>query len=183
MPPRSFGNASSATQSLSMCPCSASLGRHVPDVHPAPDDPNLTEAEPSEEERPFVRGGWFRGPRSAVVFVYRCPDCGETSRWFRATRPEVTLNPKRWERLCGEQEDLKMWLARYLGIRLRMCCPLDWDHVWTEVFDGDEWVPISKLLQLCETAARRHWIMDWCSSFGDARQWWAVLSGCFRRSY
>ena len=28
-----------------------------------------------------------------VVFVYRCPDCGETSRWFRAGCPEAMLNP------------------------------------------------------------------------------------------
>ncbi|CAE7735644.1 DNAH6, partial [Symbiodinium sp. CCMP2456] len=93
-------------------------------------------------KRPFVRAGWFRGPRGAVVFVFRCPDCGSVSRWFRATHPEVTLNPNRWGRLCGEQEDLKAWLARYLGVRLRVCLPLDWDHVWTEVFDGDSWRPL-----------------------------------------
>lgn len=85
------------------------------------------------EERPFVRAGWFRGPRGAVVFSYSCPDCQAVSRWYRAVHPEITLNPRKWGRLCGETEDLKMWLARYLGVRLRVCCPLDWDHVWTEV--------------------------------------------------
>ena len=34
-------------------------------------DPNLTEEEPTAAERPFIRAGWFRGPRGAVVFVYR----------------------------------------------------------------------------------------------------------------
>jgi hypothetical protein len=34
-------------------------------------DPNLTEEEPMAAERPFIRAGWFRGPRGAVVFVYR----------------------------------------------------------------------------------------------------------------
>ncbi|CAE8677503.1 unnamed protein product, partial [Polarella glacialis] len=117
-------------------------GRHIKDTYPAPEDPDLVEEEPTEEERPFVRSGWFRGPRGPVVFVYRCPDCGQTTRWFRSLHPEVTLNPRRWGRLCGEQEDLKAWLARYLGVRLRVCCPLDWDHVWTEVWDGIAWKPL-----------------------------------------
>jgi len=94
------------------------------------------------EERPFVRAGWFRGPRGAVVFSYSCPDCQAVSRWYRAVHPEITLNPRKWGRLCGETEDLKMWLARYLGVRLRVCCPLDWDHVWTEVWDGSRWAPL-----------------------------------------
>ncbi|CAE6950747.1 sec61a [Symbiodinium sp. KB8] len=119
-----------------------SCGHLIPDSFPAEEDPNLSEEEPQPEERPFVRAGWFRGPRGAVVFVFRCPDCGAVSRWFRATHPEVTLNPNRWGRLCGEQEDLKAWLAQYLGVRLRVCLPLDWDHVWTEVFDGDSWRPL-----------------------------------------
>ncbi|CAE8696836.1 unnamed protein product, partial [Polarella glacialis] len=117
-------------------------GRHIKDTYPAPEDPDLVEEEPTEEERPFVRSGWFRGPRGPVVFVYRCRDCGQTTRWFRSLHPEVTLNPRRWGRLCGEQEDLKAWLARYLGVRLRVCCPLDWDHVWTEVWDGTAWKPL-----------------------------------------
>lgn len=119
-----------------------SCGHLIPDSFPAEEDPNLSEEEPQPEERPFVRAGWFRGPRGAVVFVFRCPDCGAVSRWFRATHPEVTLNPNRWGRLCGEREDLKAWLAQYLGVRLRVCLPLDWDHVWTEVFDGDSWRPL-----------------------------------------
>ncbi|CAK0876963.1 unnamed protein product [Prorocentrum cordatum] len=120
----------------------ATPGEVVPDQHPAPEDPNLTEEPPTDEERPFVRSGWFRGPRGPVAFVYRCPDCGASSRWFRASHPEVTLRPARWGRLCGEQEDLKKWLASYLGVRLRVCLPLDWDHVWTEVWDGSAWVPL-----------------------------------------
>ncbi|CAL1160570.1 unnamed protein product [Cladocopium goreaui] len=52
-----------------------SCGRRVPDNFPAEEDPNLTEEEPTAAERPFIRAGWFRGPRGAVVFVYRCPEC------------------------------------------------------------------------------------------------------------
>jgi len=117
-------------------------GNRIPDQYPSPEDPNLTEETPNEAEQQFVRAGWFRGPRGPVVFVYRCPECGQTSRWYRSVFPEITLNPSRWGRLCGEQEDLKLWLAKYLGVRLRVCCPLDWDHVWTEVFDGTFWQPL-----------------------------------------
>lgn len=35
------------------------------------EDPNLSEEPPTEEEKPFVRGGWFRGPKGPVTFVYR----------------------------------------------------------------------------------------------------------------
>ena len=49
-----------------------SMSALTPAACPLPvQDPNLTEEEPTEEERPFLRAGWFRGPRSAVVFVYR----------------------------------------------------------------------------------------------------------------
>lgn len=127
-------------------------GKQLLDKHPAPEDPNLSEEAPTDEERPFVRAGYFRGPRGPVVFIYRCPECRATSRWFRASAPEVTLNPHRWGRLCGEQEDLKTWLAQYLGVRLRVCVPLDWDHVWTEVWDGTEWRPLDPN---CVNFARR----------------------------
>ncbi|CAK9018514.1 unnamed protein product [Durusdinium trenchii] len=127
-------------------------GHQVPDTFPADEDPNLSEEEPTDSEKPLVRAGWFRGPKGPVVFVYRCPSCGCTSRWFRSVHPEITLNPRRWGRLCGEQEDLKAWLAKYLSIPLRVCVPLDWDHVWTEVFNGDRWVPLD---QNCLHFARR----------------------------
>jgi hypothetical protein len=110
--------------------------------HVVPDDLNsdltdeqlgLTEEEPMEEERPFVRSGWFRGPRTqAKVFALTCPECGTVSRWFRSRDPQIILNPNRWGRLCGEQEDLRLDLANYLGIPIRTCVPLDWDHVWSE---------------------------------------------------
>lgn len=32
----------------------------------------------------------------------------------------------------GEQEDLRLTLADYLDISVRLGVPLDWDHVWTE---------------------------------------------------
>lgn len=111
-------------------------GRVVPDeTHASPEDDaaaGLSEVQPTDEERPHVRSGWFRGPRGPVVFVLRCPECGATSRWYRSSDPEVVLNPSRWGRLCGEQEDLRLHLAAYLDVDLRTAVPLDWDHVWSE---------------------------------------------------
>jgi len=127
-------------------------GRQVPDSFPDPEDANLKEETPNDDETPFVRSGWFRGPRGPVVFVYTCPSCGVVSRWYRSLHPEITLNPVRWGRLCGEQEDLKVWLAKYVGVHLRVCCPMDWDHVWTEVWDGEGWQPLDPN---CVNFARR----------------------------
>jgi hypothetical protein len=110
-------------------------GKPVPDVT-APAEPDaavgLREVEPTAAERPFLRAGYFRGPRGPVAFELSCPGCGVTSRWFRSSHPSVTLNPNRWGRLCGEQEDLRAWLAEALGVGLRTVVPLDWDHVWSE---------------------------------------------------
>ena len=101
----------------------------------------LTEEEPLPEEKPLVRTGWFRGPRMVPrVFVLDCPRCGSISRWFRSRDPRVILNPRRWGRLCGEQEDLRLDLANYLGfISIRTLIPLDWDHIWSEfrIIDSD----------------------------------------------
>jgi len=47
-------------------------------------DIGLTEVEPTSEEQPFVRTGWFRGPRiKPKVFVLDCPKCKHVSRWYR----------------------------------------------------------------------------------------------------
>ena len=109
--------------------------------HIVPDEttPGYTDAEvgisevpPTASERPFVRGGYYRGARSAVAFLLRCPECGDESRWFRSSDAQVILNPNRWGRLCGEQEDLRAALARHLSVPLRAILPLDWDHVWSE---------------------------------------------------
>jgi hypothetical protein len=112
--------------------------------HVIPDDPRspytdaelgLTEDTPTELEVPFVRGGWFRGPRfRPTVFVLTCPACGAISRWYRSRDTKTILNPYRWGRLCGEQEDLRLDLANYLGIPIRTCIPLDWDHIWSEEY-------------------------------------------------
>lgn len=104
-------------------------------------DVGLTEVEPTEDERPFVRSGWFRGPRGPVVLSLHCPECGVTSRWYRSADPACQLNPNKWGRLCGEQEDLRLRLAEYLGIKVRTAIPLDWDHVWSEHLcdGGGEW--------------------------------------------
>ena len=119
-------------------------GHVVPDeTTPGRSDVGLTEVPPTASEQPFVRGGYYRGPRSAVVFLLRCPACGEQSRWFRSSAAQVILNPNRWGRLCGEQEDLRGALARHLHIPLRAILPVDWDHVWSEMrreADG-AWVP------------------------------------------
>lgn len=111
-------------------------GRIVPDVT-TPDESDeaigISEVEPTEAESLLVRGGYFRGPRKPVTFQINCIGCGATSRWFRSSRPEVILNPRRWGRLCGEQEDLRAWFAEALGVKQRTIVPLDWDHVWSEV--------------------------------------------------
>lgn len=114
--------------------------------HVIPDDLNssltdeqvgLVEVEPTLEESAFVRPGWFRGPRpNAMVFELTCPKCSSLSRWFRSRDPQIILNPNKWGRLCGEQEDLRLDLANYLGIPIRTCLPLDWDHVWSEYSVG-----------------------------------------------
>ena len=64
-----------------------SCGRRVPDeTTPGNTDAEvgLSEAAPTAEEAPLVRGGWYRGPRGPVVFVLDCPACGARSRWFRS---------------------------------------------------------------------------------------------------
>ena len=107
------------------------------------EDVGLTEVEPTpamesvenigeEQEILELRGGWFRGPRRPVVFVLNCPKCNAVSRWYRSSHPKIILNPNRWGRLCGEQEDLRLDLASYLNIQIRTCVPLDWDHIWSE---------------------------------------------------
>eukprot|EP00927_Polykrikos_kofoidii_P079939 TRINITY_DN76792_c0_g1_i1.p1 TRINITY_DN76792_c0_g1~~TRINITY_DN76792_c0_g1_i1.p1 ORF type:complete len:377 (-),score=48.29 TRINITY_DN76792_c0_g1_i1:107-1237(-) len=102
----------------------------------------LSEERPTEAELPFVRGGYYRGPRDAVVFVFRCAACNEVSRWFRSSAAEIILNPNRWGRLCTEQEDLRAALASYLRVPLRAAVPLDWDHVWSEtMLEDGSWVP------------------------------------------
>ncbi|KAL3941614.1 MAG: hypothetical protein SGBAC_004062 [Bacillariaceae sp.] len=94
----------------------------------------LSMLEPNGSEL-GIRGGWFRGRpySSKTIFQLDCQNCGETSRWYRSGHPKMLLNPAMgWGRLCGEQEDLRLHLASYLGIPIRVCLPLDWDHVWTE---------------------------------------------------
>eukprot|EP00591_Stephanopyxis_turris_P008662 CAMPEP_0195521582 /NCGR_PEP_ID=MMETSP0794_2-20130614/18975_1 /TAXON_ID=515487 /ORGANISM="Stephanopyxis turris, Strain CCMP 815" /LENGTH=406 /DNA_ID=CAMNT_0040651163 /DNA_START=84 /DNA_END=1304 /DNA_ORIENTATION=+ len=103
------------------------------------DEVGLVEVSPTDEERPYVCGGWFRGPRDAVVFELHCPVCGATSRWYRSSSPSVILNPNRWGRLCGEQETLKKYLANALDIETRIVVPLDWDHVWSEMHFHNAW--------------------------------------------
>ena len=49
----------------------------------------------------------------------------------------------RWGRLCGEQKDLRAWLAEAVGMPLRTIVPLDWDHVWSESRDETSWQPPS----------------------------------------
>eukprot|EP00536_Pseudo-nitzschia_multiseries_P005981 jgi/Psemu1/192051/e_gw1.122.8.1 len=101
--------------------CQSCGGYIVPDDNPCAstaDDAKLglREEEPTAEESPFVRIGWYRGPRLVPsVFVIDCPICGSSSRWFRSRDPKIILNPRRWGRLCGEQEDLRLDLARYFG--------------------------------------------------------------------
>jgi hypothetical protein len=109
-------------------------GRVVPDQYPPERtdvEVGLEEIEPTGDELE-LRAGWFRGPRSAVVFRLTCPDCSHVTRWYRSGHPRIILDPDRHGRLCGEQEDLRMILAGYLNVTVRLVVPLDWDHVWTE---------------------------------------------------
>eukprot|EP00977_Amphora_coffeiformis_P027724 scaffold34637_cov187-Amphora_coffeaeformis.AAC.5 len=91
----------------------------------------LKELEPTGEELQ-LRGGWFRGPRGPKVFQLTCPSCRHVSHWYRSGHPKVILNPCNWGRLCGEQEELRLSLASFIGIPLRSIVPLDWDHIWSE---------------------------------------------------
>jgi hypothetical protein len=52
---------------------------------------------------------------------------------------KVILNPNKWGRLCGDQEDLRLTLAEYLNIPVRLIFPLDWDHVWSEYQQFSHW--------------------------------------------
>jgi predicted Zn-ribbon and HTH transcriptional regulator len=124
-----------------------SCGHVVPDdLHSGLTDVELglAEVDPTPEEAPLVRAGWFRGPRHlAKVFVLNCPECGAASRWFRSRDPTIILNPNKWGRLCGEQEDLRLDLAHYLNIPIRTCIAVDWDHVWSEYLNTDvdeDWI-------------------------------------------
>ena len=132
-----------------------SCGQSIPDVYntdtaTAADDADaavgLSEVAPTPEEVPYVRpGGWFRGPRTAqarTVFQLECTHCGTTSRWYRSRHPRSILNPHKWGRLCGEQEDWKLDLGRYLQlVQPRTILPLDWDHVWSEYRSTDNSIP------------------------------------------
>lgn len=111
-------------------------GHIVPDEYPnmqqSDAEIGLKEISPSGTKELELRGGWFRGPRKAVLFEFTCCECNHVSLWYRSGHPQVILNPNKWGRLCGEQEDLRLTLADYLDISVRLVVPLDWDHVWTE---------------------------------------------------
>ena len=113
-------------------------GKIVPDET----DPRLSDADvglrevPPSGDEPGLRSGWFRGPRAPVVFELTCIECGHESRWYRSGHPKNLLDPNGRGRLCGEQEDLRLILASYLGIEVRLVLPLDWDHVWSEFRGG-----------------------------------------------
>ena len=111
-----------------------SCGHIVPDQYPTQQsdaEVGLQEIAPTGDELE-LRAGWFRGPRQAVVFELTCTSCSAVSKWYRSGHPQILLNPNRWGRLCGDQEDLRLTLAEYLNIPVRLAVPLDWDHVWSE---------------------------------------------------
>ena len=115
-----------------------SCGHVVPDQYPTKQsdaEVGLREIAPTGDELE-LRAGWFRGPRKAVVFELTCTVCGACSKWYRSGHPRILLNPNKWGRLCGDQEDLRLTLADYLNIPVRLTVPLDWDHVWSEYSDA-----------------------------------------------
>ena len=125
-------------------------------------DIGLSEVEPSPEEKPHVRTGWFRGPRlEPKVFQLDCPNCGHVSRWYRSRSPYIILNPNKWGRLCGEQQDLILDLANYLDINIRTILPLDWDHIWSEyqVDDDDGLSSYSNTWNLQNNADERNFVV------------------------
>jgi ribosomal protein S27E len=84
-----------------------SCGHIIPDEYNTNnnDDANigLTEVEPTSEEQPFVRTGWFRGPRlQSKVFELDCPKCDHVSRWYRSSSSKNYIKSKiDGGRLCG----------------------------------------------------------------------------------
>ena len=115
-----------------------SCGHVVPDQYPTQQtdaEVGLREIAPTGDELE-LRAGWFRGPRKAVVFELTCKGCNAVSKWYRSGHPQILLNPNKWGRLCGDQEDLRLTLAKYLNIPVRLAVPLDWDHVWSEYSSG-----------------------------------------------
>lgn len=116
-------------------------GNVVHDQYPlqqTDEEVGLKELQPIGDELE-MRAGWFRGPRKAVVFELTCPQCHHVSNWYRSGHPKVILNPNKWGRLCGDQEDLRLTLAEYLNIPVRLIFPLDWDHVWSEYQQFSDW--------------------------------------------
>ena len=109
-------------------------GHTVPDQYPLQQSDaelGLEELQPVGDELE-LRAGWYRGPRKTVVFQLTCPKCKHISNWYRSGHPQIILNPNKWGRLCGEQEDLRLMLEDYLDIPVRLAVPLDWDHIWSE---------------------------------------------------
>lgn len=116
-------------------------GHMVLDQYPlqqTDDEEGLRELPPTGDELE-LRAGWFRGPRKEIVFELTCPSCQHVSIWYRSGHPKVLLNPNKWGRLCGDQEDLRLTLAEYLKVPVRLVVPLDWDHVWSEYKFSSSW--------------------------------------------
>ena len=113
------------------CPKCGHVVRDEYPLQQSDEEVGIKEVPPTGEELD-LRAGWYRGPRKAVVFEITCLDCGFISKWYRSGHPKILLNPNKWGRLCGDQEDLRLILADYLKIPVRYIRPLDWDHCWSE---------------------------------------------------
>jgi len=152
-------------------------GHVVPDQYPLQQtdaDVGIKEVSPTGAEIE-IRAGWFRGPRKAVVFELTCPRCKHISMWYRSGHPKVILNPNKWGRLCGEQEDLRLTLAEYLNIPVRLVCPLDWDHVWSEYQTSQTLLNTSSLAAWkVEDGSARNFFRRLDEGIGSWTRVWAI---------
>eukprot|EP01129_Flabellula_baltica_P000356 TRINITY_DN10381_c0_g1_i1.p1 TRINITY_DN10381_c0_g1~~TRINITY_DN10381_c0_g1_i1.p1 ORF type:complete len:840 (-),score=148.00 TRINITY_DN10381_c0_g1_i1:12-2291(-) len=72
---------------------------------------------------------------ASVVELYRCNDCGNTTRFPRYNHPSILLDTRKGR--CGEWANCFTLICVTLGYKARQV--MDWsDHIWTEVYSEDQ---------------------------------------------